>query len=230
MSTLPVAYRWIHRARHVVDSEQELLHHLRHTHHVATGSAGHTHPQDDNKTDKRGSQRAWPANPCERLHEDRMHSRQYSLPRLVCTQQGAAETWGFAAAHLFQQRRSFCSSRASVAPHDPASGQAAGQPQQESKQQDADERSKARQQAPQAAPQPGPVLSMLPPSWLPYAHLMRLDKPIGTWLLAWPCEWRHAACSVICIAALAWLLAGAADQPSLCLLMAHHAQHLPRSP
>lgn len=23
----------------------------------------------------------------------------------------------------------------------------------------------------------------------PYAHLARLDKPIGTWLLAWPCMW-----------------------------------------
>ncbi|PWA37994.1 polyprenyltransferase 1 [Artemisia annua] len=23
----------------------------------------------------------------------------------------------------------------------------------------------------------------------PYAHLARLDKPIGTWLLAWPCFW-----------------------------------------
>lgn len=29
----------------------------------------------------------------------------------------------------------------------------------------------------------------LPPSWRPYAHLSRLDKPIGTWLLAWPCFW-----------------------------------------
>ena len=23
----------------------------------------------------------------------------------------------------------------------------------------------------------------------PYARLARLDKPIGTWLLAWPCMW-----------------------------------------
>nr|QDM39202.1 p-hydroxybenzoate polyprenyltransferase-like protein 01 [Lithospermum erythrorhizon] len=29
----------------------------------------------------------------------------------------------------------------------------------------------------------------LPKKVLPYAHLARLDKPIGTWLLAWPCFW-----------------------------------------
>lgn len=29
----------------------------------------------------------------------------------------------------------------------------------------------------------------LPRSARPYAKLARLDKPIGTWLLAWPCMW-----------------------------------------
>ncbi|KAM0061456.1 putative 4-hydroxybenzoate polyprenyltransferase [Helianthus debilis subsp. tardiflorus] len=29
----------------------------------------------------------------------------------------------------------------------------------------------------------------LPQIVRPYAHLARLDKPIGTWLLAWPCMW-----------------------------------------
>ncbi|XP_031374259.1 4-hydroxybenzoate polyprenyltransferase, mitochondrial [Punica granatum] len=29
----------------------------------------------------------------------------------------------------------------------------------------------------------------LPKGARPYAHLARLDKPIGTWLLAWPCMW-----------------------------------------
>lgn len=29
----------------------------------------------------------------------------------------------------------------------------------------------------------------LPKMARPYAHLARLDKPIGTWLLAWPCMW-----------------------------------------
>jgi 4-hydroxybenzoate polyprenyltransferase len=29
----------------------------------------------------------------------------------------------------------------------------------------------------------------LPASWIPYAHLSRLEKPIGSWLLAWPCFW-----------------------------------------
>jgi 4-hydroxybenzoate polyprenyltransferase len=30
---------------------------------------------------------------------------------------------------------------------------------------------------------------LLPPSLHPYARLMRLDRPIGTWLLLWPCWW-----------------------------------------
>ena len=29
----------------------------------------------------------------------------------------------------------------------------------------------------------------LPKHVQPYARLARLDKPIGTWLLAWPCMW-----------------------------------------
>lgn len=29
----------------------------------------------------------------------------------------------------------------------------------------------------------------LPEKTRPYAKLARLDKPIGTWLLAWPCMW-----------------------------------------
>lgn len=29
----------------------------------------------------------------------------------------------------------------------------------------------------------------LPNSWIPYAELMRLDKPVGTWLLYTPCTW-----------------------------------------
>ena len=32
----------------------------------------------------------------------------------------------------------------------------------------------------------------LPSSLRPYAHLSRMDKPIGTWLLLWPCYWSTA--------------------------------------
>ena len=32
----------------------------------------------------------------------------------------------------------------------------------------------------------------LPPSWQPFARLARMDKPIGTWLLLWPCYWSTA--------------------------------------
>ncbi|DBB16487.1 TPA: Palmitoyl-protein thioesterase 1 [Trebouxia sp. C0006] len=47
-------------------------------------------------------------------------------------------------------------------------------------------------------PSSGPQLpvswlnDVLPARLLPYAHLMRLDKPIGTWLLVWPCFWSIA--------------------------------------
>ena len=35
------------------------------------------------------------------------------------------------------------------------------------------------------------------PRWLrPYASLMRLDRPIGTWLLYWPCAWSVALAGV----------------------------------
>lgn len=32
----------------------------------------------------------------------------------------------------------------------------------------------------------------LPSTWKPYARLARMDKPIGTWLLLWPCYWSTA--------------------------------------
>lgn len=36
----------------------------------------------------------------------------------------------------------------------------------------------------------------LPRRIRPYAHLARLDKPIGTWLLAWPCMWYSFVLSI----------------------------------
>ncbi|OEU23711.1 4-hydroxybenzoate polyprenyl transferase [Fragilariopsis cylindrus CCMP1102] len=36
------------------------------------------------------------------------------------------------------------------------------------------------------------VDNYLPSSLRPYAHLSRMDKPIGTWLLLWPCYWSTA--------------------------------------
>ena len=33
------------------------------------------------------------------------------------------------------------------------------------------------------------IENVLPKQLQPFAHLARLDKPIGTWLLAWPCFW-----------------------------------------
>ncbi len=33
------------------------------------------------------------------------------------------------------------------------------------------------------------LLALLPAAWRPYAKLARLDRPIGTWLLLFPCWW-----------------------------------------
>src|SRR5881397_4341723 len=35
-------------------------------------------------------------------------------------------------------------------------------------------------------------IGALPARIRPYASLMRLDRPIGTWLLYWPCAWSVA--------------------------------------
>lgn len=39
-------------------------------------------------------------------------------------------------------------------------------------------------------------IGALPPPLRPYASLMRLDRPIGTWLLYWPCAWSVALAGV----------------------------------
>jgi 4-hydroxybenzoate polyprenyltransferase len=40
------------------------------------------------------------------------------------------------------------------------------------------------------------LIGALPPRVRPYASLMRLDRPIGTWLLYWPCAWSLALAGV----------------------------------
>ncbi len=39
-------------------------------------------------------------------------------------------------------------------------------------------------------------IGALPPRLRPFAYLMRLDRPIGTWLLYWPCAWSIALAGV----------------------------------
>jgi 4-hydroxybenzoate polyprenyltransferase len=39
-------------------------------------------------------------------------------------------------------------------------------------------------------------IGALPPSLRPFASLMRFDRPIGTWLLYWPCAWSVALAGV----------------------------------
>jgi 4-hydroxybenzoate polyprenyltransferase len=40
------------------------------------------------------------------------------------------------------------------------------------------------------------LIGALPPRIRPFASLMRLDRPIGTWLLYWPCAWSVALAGV----------------------------------
>jgi 4-hydroxybenzoate polyprenyltransferase len=40
------------------------------------------------------------------------------------------------------------------------------------------------------------LIGALPPPLRPYASLIRLDRPIGTWLLYWPCAWSLALAGV----------------------------------
>jgi 4-hydroxybenzoate polyprenyltransferase len=40
------------------------------------------------------------------------------------------------------------------------------------------------------------LIGALPPRLRPFASLMRLDRPIGTWLLYWPCAWGLALAGV----------------------------------
>src|SRR5437764_7400444 len=39
-------------------------------------------------------------------------------------------------------------------------------------------------------------IGALPPNVRPFASLMRLDRPIGSWLLYWPCAWSVALAGV----------------------------------
>ena len=40
------------------------------------------------------------------------------------------------------------------------------------------------------------LIGALPPRLRPYASLMRIDRPIGSWLLYWPCAWGVALAGV----------------------------------
>lgn len=40
------------------------------------------------------------------------------------------------------------------------------------------------------------LIGLLPAAFRPYASLIRLDRPIGTWLLYWPCAWSLALAGV----------------------------------
>ena len=54
------------------------------------------------------------------------------------------------------------------------------------------------------------LIGALPRALRPYASLIRLDRPIGTWLLYWPCAWSVALSGVRGEWALfAWFLLGA---------------------
>ncbi|KTB12573.1 4-hydroxybenzoate polyprenyltransferase, mitochondrial [Nakaseomyces glabratus] len=55
----------------------------------------------------------------------------------------------------------------------------------------------------------GPYVSKLPTKWIPYAELMRLEKPVGTWLLYLPGSWAIIMAAMETSASLgstAWML------------------------
>jgi 4-hydroxybenzoate polyprenyltransferase len=58
-----------------------------------------------------------------------------------------------------------------------------------------DKRPKLHASKEQPSPSPTWVDIYLPESVKPYAQLARVDKPIGTWLLLWPCFWSTALAS-----------------------------------
>jgi len=73
-------------------------------------------------------------------------------------------------------------------------------------------------QTPQAGQAAPPITDAPPGNWVdryapaaaqPYLRLMRADRPIGTWLLLWPCWWS---------AALSWIAAGR-SQPDMWMLL-----------
>lgn len=55
------------------------------------------------------------------------------------------------------------------------------------------------------------LIGALPRAWRPYASLMRLDRPIGAWLLFWPCAWSVALAGIGSqgVALILWLGLGA---------------------
>lgn len=54
---------------------------------------------------------------------------------------------------------------------------------------------------------PQGILEASPPALQPYMRLIRFDKPIGTWLLYWPCTWSIALASAPGTLPSLWLLA-----------------------
>jgi 4-hydroxybenzoate polyprenyltransferase len=55
------------------------------------------------------------------------------------------------------------------------------------------------------------LIGMLPQPLRPYASLMRLDRPIGVWLLFWPCAWSVALAGMGSrgVSLILWLALGA---------------------
>lgn len=78
----------------------------------------------------------------------------------------------------------------------PSSQQPAGSPSSSGSDGGSSPQAAAATEAAAGQPRPpivtGTWLDRLPQSWIPYAQLMRIEKPIGTWLLAWPCFWSIA--------------------------------------
>ena len=60
------------------------------------------------------------------------------------------------------------------------------------------------------------LIGALPRPARPYASLMRLDRPIGAWLLFWPCAWSVALAGMgpHGVGLILWFALGAFAMPS----------------
>ena len=67
----------------------------------------------------------------------------------------------------------------------------------------------SRDRAPDDAPAANLVDRLAPRSWRPWLRLARYDRPIGSWLLMWPCWWSAAIAAIAARSTdrLAWHLA-----------------------
>ena len=115
---------------------------------------------------------------------------QFSLLHVILPQPVSSPRGGLPI--MIMGLHSSCFSRTCTPPERSEGGGTGGPHQQPSRSSEADHHDQAwRKRAVRQSQQGGrwTLQGLLPAAAWPYAQLMRLDKPIGTWLLAWPGFW-----------------------------------------